>query len=364
MAAPPPRLHALTWTVWMLAAALCTQAAPGPIPITTILVITLVIVEVHGQRSALASAFPIMVLLGVTFGLIRVLISVLTTHANLHVLFTMPALTVPRWLGGFTVGGTIERNVLLQSLTEAYTVVGLIAAFAAWNAVVSHHEVLRAVPRVFHEPALVVTIAIAFVPSTLSTLRTVMLADRARCGGEPVRRGRLRRLILPVFEGGLERAIALAESMDSRGLGHSPPSKHENIAGWLTLAGLLGFVASIIALVSQANVASGIAAAVGIAAILAAIVVASQGSQRTRYRPRSLTRIDWLVMALTAIAAVGVALASARNYDGLTWSPEPSLAWPAVNYTVIGLLALLLAPLLVMVPAAAPVGSKGSTWAR
>ena len=43
-------------------------------------------------------------------------------------------------------------------------------------------------PRAFHELGLVVTIALAFVPSTLAALRASRESDRARTGGVVVRK--------------------------------------------------------------------------------------------------------------------------------------------------------------------------------
>ena len=120
------------------------------------------------------------------------------------------------------MGGSIERQVVLQAIAEALVIVVTIAVFGAWNAVVSHHEVLQSTPRAFHELGLVVTIALAFVPSTIAALRASREADRARTGGVSVRRGRLVRHAIPVLESGMERAVALAESMDARGFGHRP----------------------------------------------------------------------------------------------------------------------------------------------
>src|SRR5262249_10553813 len=157
----------------------------------------------------------------------------------------------------------------------AYWVVGFVTVFAAWNAVVSHHEVLRAVPRAFHEPALVVTVAIAFVPSTIAAVRDVRLAERARCGTQPRRRGRLRRLVIPVFEGGIDRAINLAESMDSRGLGHGRAEPAETAAGWSVLVALLAIAGGFVALVSNATGAAYGAFAFGAAAFVVAVVLAS-----------------------------------------------------------------------------------------
>ena len=72
-------------------------------------------------------------------------------------------------------------------------------------------------PRAFFELGLVIVVALAFVPSTLAAIHDVRDADRARTGGKVVRRGRLLRQVVPVLELGLERAVTLAESMDSRG---------------------------------------------------------------------------------------------------------------------------------------------------
>src|SRR4051794_35481821 len=276
------RLHALTWTVWMVAAAACVQLAPSPVYVTVVILVSVLVVEVHGRRTALARAFPVMVALASAFGLVRVLITTLTTHGTGDVvLYTLPAhITMPDWLGGFTVGGAVERGPVLQSIADAYWVVGFVTVFAAWNAVVSHHEVLRAVPRAFHEPALVVTVAIAFVPSTIAAVRDVLLAERARCGGQPRRRGRLRRLVLPVFEGGIERAINLAESMDSRGLGHGRPERTDAVAGWCVLVALLSFAGGFVALVSNATGAAYGVFVFGAAAFTLSVIVASRGHRR------------------------------------------------------------------------------------
>jgi energy-coupling factor transport system permease protein len=343
MSPEAPALHALTWTVWMVAAAVAVQTATNPLYVTLVVLACWLVVEVHGRDSAMARAFPVMVGLAAFFGLVRVVVTTLTTHTGLHVLVTLPSVTVPDWLGGFTVGGTIERTALLQSLAEAWAVVGFVAVFAAWNAVVSHHEVLRAVPRAFHEPALVVTIAVAFVPSTIAALRAVQLGDRARCGGTPRRRGRLRRLVVPVFEGGLERAIALAESMDSRGLGHQRATAAERRTGRVTLFALLTTAGALVAMISRARVAAAVLAVTGIAAFAVAVVLASRAEARTRYRPRPIRRRDLVQAAVAVVAVGGVVLASLADDATLHWSADP-LAAPSASLLVVTALMLLGAP--------------------
>jgi energy-coupling factor transport system permease protein len=341
-------LHALTWTVWMLAAAACVQLAPSPVYVTVVIFVSVLVVEVHGRRSALARAFPLMVMLASAFGLVRVLITALTTHSTGDVvLLTIPVhVALPNWLGGFTIGGTVERGPVLQSLADAYWVVGFVTVFAAWNAVVSHHEVLRAVPRAFHEPALVVTVAIAFVPSTIAAVRDARLAERARCGMQPRRRGRLRRLVIPVFEGGIERAINLAESMDSRGLGHGKPERAEAAAGWSVLLALLAFTGGFVALVSNATTAAYGAFTFGAVAFGAAVVVASRGHRRARYRPRPIKALDVVVIAGALLTTTAAALLASSRSATLHWSSFAPLHAPTIDLTMVAVFASLAFPVL------------------
>ncbi len=332
----------------MLAAAACVQLGPSPVYVTVVILVAVLVVEVHGRRSALARAFPFMVMLASAFGLVRVLITALTTHGTGDVvLYTLPAhATLPDWLGGFTVGGAIERGPLLQSLADAYWVVGFVTVFAAWNAVVSHHEVLRAVPRAFHEPALVVTVAIAFVPSTIAAVRDVRLAERARCGTQPRRRGRLRRLVIPVFEGGIERAINLAESMDSRGLGYGRPERAETAAGWSVLVALIAFAGGFVALISDATAAAYSAFACGGIAFMAAVLVASRGHRRARYRPRPITRVDAFATGGALVTVTAIALLAADRSATLHWSSYAPLHAPTVDLVMVAVFASLALPTL------------------
>src|SRR5438552_11388871 len=275
-----PTLHAATWIVWAVAAVVSVQLAPNMLYATLVLLLAVLVVEVHGRRTGLARAFPVFLALGAGFGLLRVVLTVATTHGIGKAMVTIPHVTLPRILGGFRVGGTIERPVLYQALADALIIVVVIAVFGAWNAVVSHHEVLQAVPRAFHELGLVVTIALAFVPSTLAALKASREADRARTGGVVVRRGRLVRHAVPVLESGMERAVALAESMDSRGFGHRPAGRSERVAALGTLGGLLGLGGAFVALVGDAPLAAAISSGIGVALVIAAIASASSAAKR------------------------------------------------------------------------------------
>lgn len=337
------RFHSLAWLAWALGAVAALQLAPSALYVTVVVLMAVLVVEVHGRPTRLARTFPFFLTLGAVFGSVRVAIAALTTHGAGQVLFTLPGLTLPRILGGFTVGGTVELEVLLRAASEAFAIVAMIAVFGAWNAVVSHDEILQSVPRAFHELGLIVSVALAFVPSTLASVRATREADRARTGGVVVRRGRLVRLVVPVLERGMERAVALAESMDSRGFGHAPAGRSETASAWFGLGALVALGGAFAALVGRASGAANLLGVLGAALALVAVTLASRGSSRVRYRPRRMTRGDWsiaLVSVLSPLLVGAIALSGDRT---LTWEPG-RLQTPGFNPLVVLALLALSAP--------------------
>jgi len=159
---------ALAWLAWAIAAAACVQLAPSPVMLTLVIAVCWLVVEAHAPDGPYRRAFPALIALGVVFGLFRVTIAALTTHNGIDVWFVLPHFTMPDILGGFTVGGSVEAGVVLQSLASSYTVVGMMAVFGAANALWSHYELVQSTPRAFHELGVVVTVALAFVPATIA----------------------------------------------------------------------------------------------------------------------------------------------------------------------------------------------------
>ena len=336
--------HATTWLVWAIAATASLQIAPSPVYVALVIAVATLVVSVYGLDSPYARAYPVLVGAALVFAVLRVALTALTTHGGPQVLFTLPSATLPDWLGGFTVGSTIESPVVAQAAYEGFVIVGVVAVFAAFNAVVSHHELVQALPRAFHEVGLVGAVGIAFVPTTITAIHDVRDADRARTGGRPVRRGRLVRQIVPVLENGLERAITLAESMDSRGFARGGATRAEHVAAWCGAGGLLALGGAFVALVAGESTVALALTITGAAAVVVAMVVASKGSDRVRYRPRRLTRADIGVMIGVSLAPVALAVLSATGDDILVWVVSP-LRWPTLSRLPVVALAALCVPL-------------------
>src|SRR3954452_6215903 len=234
--------------------------------------------------------------------------------------------------------------MVLQAVASSFTVVGMMAVFGAANALWSHYELVQSTPRAFHELGVVVTVALAFVPATIESVRAVREADRARTGGHPVRRGRLLRSVVPVLERGLERAVALSESMDARGFGIRGAARAEAEAGWGALGALLALTAAFLAAIGRATTVASIAVLVGIAALGVGVWRGSRGAQREHYRRRPMRVADWTLVAVVALAPVALSIASATGNDTLTWFASP-LRWPRFDPLVALALLPLLSPL-------------------
>ena len=351
-AATPRPWHSLAWLGWAVAAAAAVQLAPSPVYVALIVGITWVIVEAHAADGPYRRAFPFLLTVGAIFGLSRVIIAALTSHNGTHIWFTLPHATMPDILGGFTVGGTVETDVVLQAVAISFTVIAIMGIFGAVNAIWSHYELVQATPRAFHELGVVITVALAFIPSTIESVSAVREADRARTGGPVVRRGRILRTILPVLERGLERAVALSESMDSRGFGIRAPGRADLEAGWCAVVALFALAIGFLALIGRATTLAGVCAALGVGALGVGVWRGSRSTPRQYYRRRSLTRADWFMIAAAATTPVLLAVASALGNPTLSWNASP-LAWPRFDPLIALALVPLLAPL-VRRPAHAP----------
>ena len=341
----PSKFHAASWLVWALAGAVIVQLAPNPALLLLVLAASAAVVATCVIDGPLARAFPQLIAVGVAFGVLRVVLLSLTTHGVGDVWFRLPELTLPRIMGGFTVGGTIEGDVVLQAAAESLQLVALLGVFGAFNSVVAHYELVGLLPKAYHEVGLVISVALAFVPSVVTGLHEVREADRARSGGEPVRRRRSGRLLLPVLERGLDRSIALSESMDSRGFAHEPPTRGDQAGSLLALGAVVAIGAAGVALVGQERGwATGLLIVGGVGMGVAGWL-SSRSRDRTRYRPRRMDRND-VVMALVAAAgAIVIAAASLAGDGSLRWAPGDGLDLSAAG---------LLAALTLLAPAGLP----------
>jgi energy-coupling factor transport system permease protein len=261
-----------------------------------------------------------------------------------YVLLRLPSVPLPSWLTGLRIGGPVTGQGLVSATYAGLQLAVLLAVVGAANALASPRRLLRALPGALYELGVAVTVALSFAPSLVGSAQRVRRARRLR--GLPDRGLRsFAGVALPVLEDALERSIALAAAMDSRGFGRrgAVSGRRSAVIGGAVVAGLMMVAASAYGLLDTTS-----PAAAGLPLLVAGAVVAGSAvllggrtASRSRYRPDPWSRPEWITVASGLAVVVGVVLAGRWQAGSLHPSvyplATPTLPWPALLGALLGL---------------------------
>ncbi len=240
-----------------------------------------------------------------------------------HVLVTLPEVPLPDWAQGVRVGGRVTAEGLVFALYDGLKLAALLICVGAANALASPARLLKSLPGALYEVGVAVVVAMTFAPHLIADVRRLRSARRLR--GRPDRGVRgLLQVGLPVLEGALERSVALAAAMDSRGYGRTAevPAAVRRTTAVLTLGGLLGVCAGTYGLLTADGAGYGLAVLLaGVCAALGGLWLGGRRSVRTRYRPDLWGGRAWLV------AASGAAVAALLIRAAWTTRARSAPAW-------------------------------------
>lgn len=321
-------LHAVTWACWVAAVLVVLSVTRNPIYVgLTLLWIALVWLAVsHAPRTR---ALPPAPLSPLRFGLFVVamstLFNALTVHAGRTVLFVIPG-RVP------LLSGPVTLEAVLYGFINGLVLAGLFAAFMLLSRAVAVRDLIRLIPRAFYPVAVVISIALTFVPTTLQEFRHIREAQAVR--GHRMRGLRSwLPLFLPLLTGGMERALQLAEAMMARGFAGAPAADDDTRlrAGMLTglvlvAAGLLLRMAWHIRLTGAGLLV------VGLVLMGGTLWQAGRRHPHTVYRKRPLQPRDWSVIG-AALATAGLFLFPVPGIDraSLYYLPYPQVTLPSLS---------------------------------
>lgn len=331
------RGHPLAWAGWLGAVTVLAVAVTNPIYIAAGIGAVLLVHLAAPPDPAAGRAVPVFLVLGLAFLALRVLLAVFlpVRQPGGTTLLTLPALELPRWLGGISLLGDVTAEVLAYSAVDSLRLVLVLVAFGVFNARVDLASTIRLVPPAFRDAGLVVSIAAAFVPGMLRAARDVRDAQRLR--GERGIRALAPSLAVPVLGIALERAFLLAESMDARGYGQTQPAPGARPA---RIAGLVLCGGAVALWLAAAATAAGLVALGGGALLTWGVWAAGKGARVTR-----LTLPRWKApdTAVLLAAAAAAALAAAAG-PGAVYDPHPAIHPPGFSWTLVVPAALLAAP--------------------
>jgi len=335
----PRDLHPVAWWLWALG--LATAASLTTNPYVLLLLIGVACLAVAARRSAQpwADSFRIYLWLGVAIVMIRVLFRILLGGGDGgQVLIHLPEIPLPQWTLGLRLLGPVTQEALLAGLYDGLRLAAIVICVGSANALANPKRLLRSVPPALYEVGSALVVAVTVLPQLAESVRRVRAAQTLR-GGDTGRVRGLRRILVPVLEDALERSLALAAGMDTRGYGRSGGAapRERRTTGALMLLGLGAVCLGVYGALDRTTPVwlGRPMLVVGVALSVVAIRLAGRRVARTKYRPD-----QWRWPELV-VAASGVLVGAAG-----WWMSQHQLtvAYPSVSVApTVSVLALVAA---------------------
>ena len=339
-------IHTAAWLAWLLVALAAFSLTRNPLYLLVLLLCVLFVSLWlrKDNRSSQPAINPLrftLILIG-----LGALFNALTSHYGATILFTIPG-SLP------LLSGALTLESLVYGATNGLILAGMFASFSVLNQALPMRALVRLIPRAYYPVALVTSIAVTYLPSTLRLSHQIREAQEIR--GHQLRSWRdWLPLLMPLLVGGLEHAMQLAEAMTARGYlsalapASPPPARFGRGPAWLIrlqrswprLLLLLGLLLLSLGWLWRLSGGNGFGLALLLAGALFILgVIFHQGRQSPR---SSYRRQPWQLRdSLVVLFALLLLLALLRF--PLAYSPYPALTLPPfeplLGLAILGLLA-------------------------
>ena len=340
-------VHPIAWWVWASGIAVATTRTPGVVSTGLLIVAIVLVVVVCHDASPFARAFPAYLALAAAIVVIRVFFYILVgIKDGTGVVLPLPRIPLPDWAGGIELLGPVSMSGLVSAASAGLALAALLLCFGAAVALTNPQRTLRSLPASLHLLGTAAVIAMTLAPQLVESWHRVRRAQSLRG-----RRLRGRRAIaattVPVLQDALDRSLAIAASMDSRGYARVPLGSSAVVLG-LMLAALLGAAIGTYALLDGTSPRwLGIPVLVaGAGAAVLGSRIASRRILTTRYRPDPWRSRENLIAA----SGVAIAALAAFGLAGIGLSGAGLTATGAAGWSITFLLcaALAVSPIVVV----------------
>ena len=346
----PRDLHPVAWWVWALGLCAAATFTTNPFILLMLVGVAAFVVSLRRSDQPWGRSFRLYLWLGgVIVGIRVVFWIVFGGWTGGRVLLDLPTVPLPSWVAGITLLGPLYAEALLFAVYDGMRLATIVICVGAANSLANPKRLLRSAPPALYEIGTALVVAITVLPQFAESARRVRAAQSLRAG-EPGRVLRLRRFLVPVLEDALERSLALAAGMDTRGYGRTSGATkaQRRVTGTLMLVGLGGICVGTYAVLdgTAPRVLALPMVGLGISAAVAGLLSAGRRVERSRYRPDPW-RWPELVVIASGIAVGAVGWWISRN--------QVEVAYPALDaLPPVSGAALLLALLALVGPLATP----------
>ncbi len=322
----PRDLHPIAWWSWAIGLATAASLTTNPLLLLLLMGSATVVVMARRSGHPFGRSFRLYALLALVTVVMRVVFRLVFGGQEVgHVLLDLPEVPLPAWAAGVRLLGPVTSEALLAGLYDGLRLGAIILCVGAANSLANPKRLLASVPPALYEIGTALVVAVTIFPQLADSARRVRAAQALR-GGATSGVGRLRRFLVPVLEDALERSLALAAGMDTRGYGRSGgASRRERwVTGSLLLLALTGICVGTYGWLDPTAPRVLALPMLGAGAVVAVLGMVSAGRrvQRTRYRPD-----PWRAPELFT-AGVGVAVAVLGWYVAHT---QVVVAYPGVD---------------------------------
>jgi energy-coupling factor transport system permease protein len=341
----PRALHPGAWWLWALGLMTVASRTHNPLLLVLVLAVAGYVVAARRTDAPWARSFVVFLKLGLVVLAIRFVAQVLLgVGAGDTVLFTLPEVPLPAWAAGVSLGGDVTLESTVAAFVEGLRLATILACVGAANALANPKRLLASLPAALYEVGVAVVVALSFAPSLVTSVQRIRAARRLR--GRPDRGVRsILSVAMPVLEDALERSVALAAAMDSRGYGRraAVPEAVRRLTAALTLVGLLGVCIGTFAVLGGGATWFGLASlGAGIVAATGGMVLAGRRTTRSRYRPDPWAGPERLTAATGVLAASAAIVGGLLDPVGMAPSTHPLIVPTLPVVATAGVLLALL----------------------
>ena len=355
-------LHPGAWWVWALGLGTAASRTTNPLLLALIVVVTGYVVASQRTDTPWAQSYVVFLRFGLVVIGIRTLLHVVFGGiGGPTVLVVLPQVPLPGWASGIRLGGPVTAEGLVSAVYDGLRLAVLLGCVGAANALADPKRLLRSLPAALYEVSTAVVVALTVTPQLIVSARAARRAQALR--GDAARGPRVvRRLLVPVLTDALDRSLALAAAMDSRGYGRTgavPAAVRRTTAG-LLLAGLTGVCIGGYGLLDAgAPIGRGVAAPLvlgGYAIAAAGLLLAARRVTRSKYRPDRWGLAETLVAASGLASTAAVLLTEAFGHAAALDPTTMPLVVPGLPVLPAAGVLLALLPAFIL---PSPTGSRG-----
>jgi energy-coupling factor transport system permease protein len=225
-------------------------------------------------------------------------------------LFELPRLAINLGIGEVQLLGPVSLQNLSAGAIDGLRLAAIILSVAMANIQANPRQLLKSMPGALFEIASTISVALNLAPQLIDSLQRVRRARRLR--GRSAGVSALPSIVIPVLEDTLERSLALAASLDSRGFGRQTATEHPILARASSLIAVCLMAIGSYSLLTDSQNSWLAWATLAVAAVCLAVALrlSSTRGKRTIYNKDvwSLTDITTLTVAACLAGAIWVGL--------------------------------------------------------